>query len=99
MQLPRQSQRLAAGCNPRILAMANGKQLPQKDASQNRAPVLDSVTSRTKAIALIVMVMEAIFLAAVWAIPEPSRLMAFGIAGLVLIVAIIGLIWVEISKG
>lgn len=65
---------------------------------QERAGVLSAVTTRTRAIALGVLVVEAIFLAAVYAMPEQHRLIAFGIAAGVVIIALVGCILIELAE-
>lgn len=63
--------------------------------SKGRPQLLDAITSRTKAIALITLIAEAMFLSGAAFLPEEQRLTAFIICGAILGVALIGCIFLE----
>lgn len=70
---------------------------PSKN-TESRASILGAITNRTKLIAFIAIVIEALFLVAAYKIPETQRIIAFGICALVLVIALVGCIWLELSE-
>jgi len=67
----------------------------KRTSGTDKKGVLDAVTNRTKVIALITLVAEALFVIAAYAIPEAQRLSAFFGCVAVLGVALLGCIWLE----
>jgi hypothetical protein len=63
----------------------------------NRTGILDAITSRTKVVALIILVAEGLFAIAIYAIPVSQKLDAFYACISVLGVALLGCIWLERS--
>ena len=76
--------------------------MPPKEAMtkvpMERRSLLDAVTSRTKVIALITLIIEAVFLAGVYALPEPQRISVFYPCIAVLAATLAGLFWLEHSE-
>jgi len=68
---------------------------PTAKVSDERKSLLDAVTSRTKVIALIAIIVEALFLVAVYALPEQQRISAFYPCLAILGVTLAGLFWLE----
>ncbi|HEV7401689.1 MAG TPA: hypothetical protein VGO11_02140 [Chthoniobacteraceae bacterium] len=64
-------------------------------ASEEKKSILDAVTSRTKVIALIVLVVQALFLSGAALLPEAQRISAFYSCAILLASALGGCFWIE----
>lgn len=63
--------------------------------SEPKAKVLDSLTTRTKAIGLVTLILEVTFLASINFLPVDQVFWALLIIAVVFIVVVVGLLWVE----
>ena len=66
-----------------------------KSKPSERSSILGVLSERTRAIALVALVVEALFLAGGLALPEAQRIYAFGICAFLLILAMAACVWLE----
>lgn len=62
---------------------------------EKRSSVLDAVSTKTKVVALIALVVEALFLLGAAFLPAEHRIWAFAMCGLLLFVALAGIFYIE----
>jgi len=65
------------------------------DSHSTRATVLGTLSPRTRAIALVAIIAEALFLFGSLSLPEDQRIYAFGICAMLLVLAIASCVWLE----
>lgn len=64
-------------------------------AQSNRTSILATLSSRTRAIALVAIIAEALFLVGALSLPEAQRIYAFGICAFLLVLAMAACVWLE----
>jgi hypothetical protein len=63
--------------------------------SANRKRILDAVTTKTKVVALTTLIIETLFLSGVGFLPDEHRIYAFGICASLILVALVGIFYIE----
>lgn len=66
--------------------------------SKDRSNLLNAVTTNTKAIALIMLIVEGLFLSGAALLRAEERLTAFILCGVILAIGLVGCIWLELVQ-